>query len=91
MPSLPVLRFDSVGRGKGAFVPGFRQSTDPRCAQNEVEAVAQKSPKQLTELLERISGSEELKKDYEEFSEEKNVASQVNYRGLIFAKECIVR
>jgi len=48
------------------------------CPQNEVEAVAQKSPKQLTELLERISGSEDLKKDYEELSEEKAATAAVS-------------
>mmetsp|Transcript_10154 Transcript_10154/g.24576 ORF Transcript_10154/g.24576 Transcript_10154/m.24576 type:complete len:1249 (+) Transcript_10154:130-3876(+) len=59
--------------------------------QNEVETVAQKSPKQLTELLERISGSEDLKKDYEELSEEKqttaNVAVAVYKRSLLINNE----
>mmetsp|Transcript_19641 Transcript_19641/g.49221 ORF Transcript_19641/g.49221 Transcript_19641/m.49221 type:complete len:1245 (-) Transcript_19641:123-3857(-) len=59
--------------------------------QNEVEAVAQKSPKQLTELLERISGSEDLKKDYDELSEEKqttsNAAVAVFKRSLLINNE----
>ena len=34
--------------------------------QGDIESVASKSPKDLTALIEQISGSEELKKDYEE-------------------------
>ena len=34
--------------------------------QGDIESVASKSPKDLTGLIEQISGSEELKKDYEE-------------------------
>ncbi len=37
--------------------------------QNEVESVAQKTPMQLTQYLELISGSAELQKDYEEAAE----------------------
>lgn len=43
-----------------------------------MEAIAQKSAKQLTELLERICGSEDLKTDYEELQEKKNEASQLS-------------
>mmetsp|Transcript_66287 Transcript_66287/g.138163 ORF Transcript_66287/g.138163 Transcript_66287/m.138163 type:complete len:1268 (-) Transcript_66287:281-4084(-) len=59
--------------------------------QNEVESVAQKSPKQLTELIERISGSEECKKDYEELQESKGAAAQsavaVYKRSLLVSNE----
>jgi cation diffusion facilitator CzcD-associated flavoprotein CzcO len=33
--------------------------------QGDIESVASKSPKDLTALIEQVSGSEELKKDYE--------------------------
>ena len=33
--------------------------------QGDIEAVASKSPKDLTDLIEQVSGSEEIKKDYE--------------------------
>eukprot|EP00960_Hanusia_phi_P002000 57676-Hanusia_phi.AAC.4 len=59
--------------------------------QNEVEAVAQKTPKQLTDLLERISGSEDLKHQYEELMEQKSAASQtavaVYKRSLLVSNE----
>jgi structural maintenance of chromosome 1 len=56
-----------------------------------VEAIAQKSAKQLTELLERICGSEDLKSDYEELQEKKNESSQqsinVYKRSLLVMQE----
>jgi structural maintenance of chromosome 1 len=59
--------------------------------QNEVQAVASKSAKQLTELLERICGSEDLKTDYEELQEKKNEAAQVSVavykRSLLVSQE----
>ena len=59
--------------------------------QNEVQAVASKSAKQLTELLERICGSEDLKADYEELQEKKNEAAQVSVavykRSLLVSQE----
>ncbi|KAK1267070.1 Structural maintenance of chromosomes protein 1 [Acorus gramineus] len=44
--------------------------------QGDVENIASKSPKELTVLLEHISGSEELKKDYEELEEQKARAEE---------------
>jgi structural maintenance of chromosome 1 len=35
-----------------------------------VESIASKNPKELTGLIEQISGSDELKRDYEDFSEQ---------------------
>lgn len=39
--------------------------------QGDVESIASKNPKELTVLLEQISGSEELKRDYEDLEEKK--------------------
>lgn len=77
-----VAQFPGLPGGKptlpSATALHIAMSIDLSCVlQNEVEAVAQKSPKQLTELLERISGSEDIKKDYEELLEEKTTSSQV--------------
>ncbi|KAK1289708.1 Structural maintenance of chromosomes protein 1 [Acorus calamus] len=44
--------------------------------QGDVENIASKSPKELTALLEHISGSEELKKDYEDLEEQKARAEE---------------
>eukprot|EP00741_Cyanophora_paradoxa_P011004 tig00020553_g10636.t1 len=44
--------------------------------QGDVESIAQKNPKELTNLFEQISGSEELKKKYEEALEAKDKAEQ---------------
>ncbi len=56
-----------------------------------MQAVASKSAKQLTELLERICGSEDLKTDYEELQEQKNEAAQVSVavykRSLLVSQE----
>lgn len=44
--------------------------------QGDVESIASKNPKELTALLEQISGSEEQKKDYEELEEQKGKAEE---------------
>ncbi|XP_061375307.1 structural maintenance of chromosomes protein 1 [Gastrolobium bilobum] len=44
--------------------------------QGDVESIASKNPKELTALLEQISGSDELKRDYEQFEEEKAEAEE---------------
>ncbi|XP_073012477.1 structural maintenance of chromosomes protein 1 [Typha latifolia] len=44
--------------------------------QGDVESIASKNPKELTALLEQISGSDELKKDYEELEEQKARAEE---------------
>ncbi|KAL1212546.1 Structural maintenance of chromosomes protein 1 [Cardamine amara subsp. amara] len=44
--------------------------------QGDVESIASKNPKELTGLLEQISGSEELKKEYEELEEKKTSAEE---------------
>lgn len=44
--------------------------------QGDVESIASKNPKELTALLEQISGSEEHKREYEEFEEKKALAEE---------------
>lgn len=44
--------------------------------QGDVESIASKNPKELTGLFEQISGSEELKKDYEELEVQKARAEE---------------
>ncbi|XP_008805238.1 structural maintenance of chromosomes protein 1 [Phoenix dactylifera] len=44
--------------------------------QGDVESIASKNPKELTALLEQISGSDELKKDYEDLEERKARAEE---------------
>ncbi|EHA8592278.1 putative Structural maintenance of chromosomes protein 1 [Cocos nucifera] len=44
--------------------------------QGDVESIASKNPKELTALLEQISGSDELKKDYEDLEEQKARAEE---------------
>ncbi|XP_039020328.1 structural maintenance of chromosomes protein 1-like [Hibiscus syriacus] len=44
--------------------------------QGDVESIASKNPKELTGLLEQISGSEELKRDYETLEEQKARAEE---------------
>lgn len=41
-----------------------------------MESIASKSPKELTALFEQISGSEELRKDYEELELQKTRAEE---------------
>ncbi|KAJ8438148.1 hypothetical protein Cgig2_033027 [Carnegiea gigantea] len=44
--------------------------------QGDVESIASKNPKELTALLEQISGSEEQKREYEELEEQKARAEE---------------
>lgn len=44
--------------------------------QGDVESIASKNPKELTALLEQISGSDELKKEYEALEDEKAEATK---------------
>ncbi|KAH7517383.1 hypothetical protein FEM48_Zijuj09G0057800 [Ziziphus jujuba var. spinosa] len=44
--------------------------------QGDVESIASKNPKELTTLLEQISGSDEYKRDYEKYEEEKKRAEE---------------
>ncbi|KAL9251813.1 Structural maintenance of chromosomes protein 1-like protein [Drosera capensis] len=44
--------------------------------QGDVESIASKNPKELTALLEQISGSEEHKREYEELEEQKALAEE---------------
>ncbi|XAR61094.1 hypothetical protein NMG60_11034705 [Bertholletia excelsa] len=44
--------------------------------QGDVESIASKNPKELTTLLEQISGSEELKGEYERLEEQKAIAEE---------------
>ncbi len=41
------------------------------CTKGDVESIASKSPKELTALIEHISGSEELQEEYARLLEEK--------------------
>jgi structural maintenance of chromosome 1 len=41
-----------------------------------VESIASKNPKELTGLLEQISGSDDLKRDYEKYEVEKGIAEE---------------
>jgi len=43
-----------------------------------VESIASKNPKELTALFEQISGSEELKKDYEDLEFQKGRAEETS-------------
>ncbi|KAK0583382.1 hypothetical protein LWI29_036339 [Acer saccharum] len=53
--------------------------------QGDVESIASKNPKELTALLEQISGSEEHKRDYEVKEEEKARAEEIS--ALVFQKK----
>jgi structural maintenance of chromosome 1 len=44
--------------------------------QGDIESVASKSPKELTALIEQISGSEDVKKDYEEALRQRHKAEE---------------
>lgn len=50
-----------------------------------MESIASKNPKELTALLEQISGSDELKRDYERLEEEKATAEEKS--ALVFQKK----
>ncbi|WJX18420.1 Structural maintenance of chromosomes protein 1, variant 2 [Trifolium repens] len=53
--------------------------------QGDVESIASKNPKELTGLIEQISGSDELKRDYEQFEEEKATAEEKS--ALVYQKK----
>lgn len=53
--------------------------------QGDVESIASKNPKELTGLLEQISGSEDLKKDYEDLEEQKARAEEKS--ALVYQKK----
>uniref|UniRef100_A0A2P2LWW5 Structural maintenance of chromosomes protein n=6 Tax=Rhizophora mucronata TaxID=61149 RepID=A0A2P2LWW5_RHIMU len=53
--------------------------------QGDVESIASKNPKELTALLEQISGSEELKREYEDLEEKK--ASAEEKSALVYQKK----
>ncbi|XP_031403402.1 structural maintenance of chromosomes protein 1 [Punica granatum] len=53
--------------------------------QGDVESIASKNPKELTVLLEQISGSEELKRDYEQLEVEKAAAEEKS--ALVYQKK----
>lgn len=53
--------------------------------QGDVESIASKNPKELTGLLEQISGSDELKKDYDVLEEQKGAAEEKS--ALIYQKK----
>lgn len=44
--------------------------------QGDVESIASKNPKELTALLEQISGSDELRREYDELEDQKNRAEE---------------
>jgi chromosome segregation ATPase len=54
-------------------------------SQGDIEKVASRSPEQLTQLFEQISGSDALAKDYSEASAAKEKAEAA--AGLLFAKK----
>ncbi|RWR83973.1 structural maintenance of chromosomes protein 1 [Cinnamomum micranthum f. kanehirae] len=53
--------------------------------QGDVESIASKNPKELTALLEQISGSDDLKKDYEDLEEQKARAEENS--ALVYQKK----
>ncbi|KAG4996028.1 hypothetical protein JHK82_026842 [Glycine max] len=53
--------------------------------QGDVESIASKNPKELTALVEQISGSDECKRDYEQFEEEKGAAEEKS--ALVYQKK----
>ncbi|KAJ4968684.1 hypothetical protein NE237_015385 [Protea cynaroides] len=53
--------------------------------QGDVESIASKNPKELTGLLEQISGSEDLKKNYEDWEEQKARAEEKS--ALVYQKK----
>jgi hypothetical protein len=57
----------------------------PTHLQGDIEKVASRSPEQLTQLFEQISGSDALAKDYSEASAAKEKAEAA--AGLLFAKK----
>lgn len=53
--------------------------------QGDVESIASKNPKELTGLLEQISGSDDLKREYEEYEEQKAKAEENS--ALVYQKK----
>ncbi|RDX71868.1 Structural maintenance of chromosomes protein 1 [Mucuna pruriens] len=53
--------------------------------QGDVESIASKNPKELTALVEQISGSDECKREYEQFEEEKGTAEEKS--ALVYQKK----
>ncbi|XP_059660351.1 structural maintenance of chromosomes protein 1 isoform X2 [Cornus florida] len=53
--------------------------------QGDVESIASKNPRELTALLENISGSDELKREYEELEEQKAIAEEKS--ALVYQKK----
>ncbi|RZC84900.1 hypothetical protein C5167_047678 [Papaver somniferum] len=53
--------------------------------QGDVESIASKNPKELTAILEHISGSDELKKEYEALEEQKGRAEEKS--ALVYNKK----
>ncbi|KAH9729369.1 Structural maintenance of chromosomes protein 1 [Citrus sinensis] len=53
--------------------------------QGDVESIASKNPKELTALLEQISGSDELKREYEVLEDEKGKAEEKS--ALVYQKK----
>ncbi|GKV01801.1 hypothetical protein SLEP1_g14326 [Rubroshorea leprosula] len=53
--------------------------------QGDVESIASKNPKEFTALLEQISGSEELKREYDDLEEKKAVAEEKS--ALVYQKK----
>ncbi|XP_058733706.1 structural maintenance of chromosomes protein 1-like [Vicia villosa] len=53
--------------------------------QGDVESIASKNPKELTGLIEQISGSAELKRDYDEFEKQKAYAEEKS--ALVYQKK----
>lgn len=50
-----------------------------------MESIASKNPKELTGLLEQIAGSDDLKREYEEYEEQKAKAEENS--ALVFQKK----
>ena len=55
------------------------------CLQGDVESIASKNPKELTALFEQISGSEDLKREYEDLEEKKARAEEKS--ALVYQKK----
>ncbi|KAJ4773552.1 Structural maintenance of chromosomes protein [Rhynchospora pubera] len=53
--------------------------------QGDVESIASKNPKELTGLIEQISGSDELKREYDDFNEQ--VAAAQSKSALVYSEK----
>jgi structural maintenance of chromosome 1 len=67
------------------FLPTFPPSLHDCILQGDIEKVASRSPEQLTQLFEQISGSDALAKDYTDAAAAKEKAEAA--AGLLFAKK----